>query len=546
MAALSKVIVAASDGVRERPRWLVLSLAGAAFVLIWGLPTIVIPLATDQVLFSLGARTVLHGQALYTDLWDIKPPLIYFIYTVPFALVGEHMEAVRVLDLVNTFLAMTGIFLLSRRLFSERAAIISAAFYGFAYLTWATVDGLGEVESFMAAPLAFALFVYVPEDGHRTEAPRAALAGLLLGAVFALKTAGVLFVLGLPAAELLLRPEGRWTPAGAARRLGMAAAGFLVVQLALLLYLAAMGALSDFIDIQRHYTLPYNRYRFTGAEGSELRFLLAGTSDWIKDNTFIVVPAAVALFFGFFRREHARALGLLAFLALVAVAMVWWQGKMFRYHWLIMLPVLALLAGYAADQAVGLFAKLPQREQRAANALLALALIVFAYPPLIATYDNYRTLVSYADGTLDRRDVEARYLPLYRTNHQLVDYIRANGGPDDRVFIWGFWPIDFFWLDRPLVDRFVFNSGLRATWAPDSWRRELIDDLTAAPPRFFVVARGDNQPWLSGTTQTSDEHLRDSFPEIQRFLEQGYAPVQDMGLFVLYERNPAAVQRPPR
>src|SRR3990172_3356504 len=98
MTVLSRAIAAVREGASVRPRWLVLTAAGIAFVLLLGLPTIVIPFATDQVWFSLGARTILDGGQLYRDFWDQKPPLIYLLYSVPFALVGEHMEAVRVFD----------------------------------------------------------------------------------------------------------------------------------------------------------------------------------------------------------------------------------------------------------------------------------------------------------------------------------------------------------------------------------------------------------------------------------------------------------------
>jgi hypothetical protein len=154
-------------------------------------------------------------------------------------------------------------------------------------------------------------------------------------------------------------------------------------------------------------------------------------------------------------------------------------------------------------------------------------------------------LARYASGSMGRRDVEAHYYPQYRQNHQVVDYIEANSGVGDRVFVWGLWPQIYFWLDRPLVDRFVANHGLRATWTPASWRRALIDDLVADPPRYIAVATGDNQPWLVGTAQTSDQHLRDSYPELRSFLEVDYQPVLDLGLFVLYERAPVAVQAGP-
>ncbi len=537
MTTLSRAIAAATEGVRLQPRWLVLTLTGGGFVLLWGLPTIIVPLATDQVQFALGARTILDGGQLYGDLWDIKPPLVYLIYALPLALVGEHMEAIRVLDLLNTTLAMGAIFLLSRHLFNERAAIFAAGFYGFTYLTWAGLVGLAEAESFMAGPLALAFFLYRPEDGRPGAWPRALATGLLLGMVFALKSSALLFVLGLPAAELLLRGETAWTVRGALRRLGLAALGFLLVQGALAGYLAIGGVLDDYIDIQRNYTAPYNAFRWSPIDISHPRFLLQVTAEWIRDTSFIVVPAVIALFFAVRQPRYAKGAYFVASLAALGVLGIWWQGKVFRYHWLIMIPLVAPLAGYAVDRTLRLFSPLGGRAAWAASVVLVGGLLLLATEPLLDTYDNYRTLVSFADGSLTRREVEARYEPLLSLNHDLVDYVRANGDADDRLFIWGLWPVTYFWLDRPLVDRFVGNHGLRATWAPESWRRELIDDLTAAPPRFFAVARGDNQPWLVGTSETSDKHLRDSFPELRRFLEGQYLLVLDLELFILYERT---------
>jgi hypothetical protein len=310
MTEVARAFVAARDGVLAWPRWISYTAGGTALIVLFGLPTLIIPLATDQILYALGARTVLDGGQLYRDLWEIKPPLVYLIYAVPLGLFGEHMEAVRVLDLINTAIAMTAVYLLTRRLFSDRAGVLAAVFYGFTYLTWARYDGLAEAESFMAAPLALALYCYLPDD--RGSPGRTLAAGACLGVAFALKSSVILFVPALPAAELLLRRRDGWSPAGAAQRLTLAGAGFLIVPAALVVYLAGGGALDDFIDIQRHYTLPYNAYRFAPGESSHLRFLLQGTSDWLRDSPFLVVPAALALFVAFYRPGQAAAVGWLS------------------------------------------------------------------------------------------------------------------------------------------------------------------------------------------------------------------------------------------
>ncbi len=537
MTTLSRAWAATTDGVRDLPRWLVFVLAGGAFLLFWGLPTLIVPLGTDQVLFSLGARVILDGDQLYRDYWEIKGPLVFLIYALPAALVGEHMEAVRVLDLLNTGGAMVAVFLLSRRLFNERSGLIAAGLYGFTYLTWARVDGLAETESFMAAPLALAFYFYPTQDRERAVAGRAFAAGLLLGAAFGLKTTAILFVLGLPAMELLWRGEGEWSLSRAARRLAIAAAGFVLVQLAWILYLAAGGVLDDFIDIQRHYTGPYNSYRWGGPQGSHARFLLVGTSDWVRDMAFVLVPAVGALLFSLYRPGQSRGVWLMALLAGLGVLGVWWQGKMFHYHWLVMIVLLAPLAGYAIDHVLTLFGAQSNLQMWAAAAVVVCGLGALAIGPLLDTYDNYRTLLNYADGSLSRREVEVHYNPLLLQNHAIVDYMRTNGEDDDTVFIWGFWPVVYYWAEQEPADRFIANHGLRSTWSPASWREELMDDLRTAPPRFVAVARGDNQPWLTGTTQTSDEYLREDFRDLNRFIEEGYTPVLEKALFVLYERT---------
>jgi hypothetical protein len=254
------------------------------------------------------------------------------------------MEAVRALDLLNTLLAMGALFLLSRRFFSERAGVFAAALY--AFTTWMS-ETAGRSRGVHGRPLALAFYVYTADD-RESSYSRALFAGVLLGLAFALKSTAVLFLLGLPAAELLLRGEG-WSRGGALRRIGLALGGFAIVELVFVLYMAAGGALGDFIDIQRHYTGPYNAYRFAPG-GSHARFLLDGTSQWIRNVPFLIAPAAGALLFALFRPKQAGGVWLFALLASLCVVAIWWQGKMFDYHWLMLIPLLAPLAGFALDE----------------------------------------------------------------------------------------------------------------------------------------------------------------------------------------------------
>ena len=538
MTAIQRALLTFAGAAASLPRWMVIALGCIAFVLLWGLPTLIVPLGADQTTFALGARTILDGGQLYSDVWDIKPPLVHLVYALAFIPAGEHFEAVRVLDLLNTALAMTAIVYLGQRLLTLRAGIFGAAFYAFAYLTWAQLDGLAEAESFMAIPLVLALAVYWPDAERRTTPARALAAGALIATAVGLKPSVAVLALGLPAAELLLRQHDAWSLREALLRLAWAAFGFFAVLGALAAYLAIGGVLDDYVDIQRHYTAPYNAFLWAPDELSHPRFLLLVTGDWIRNTAFIVAPALLALVLAIRDARHARGVYLLAFVSAMAIAGIWWQGKMFRYHWLVMFPLLGPLAGYAADRGLVALGRMTSREALGASVLAIGALVAFASEPLLDTYDNYRTLLSVADGSVSRREAEAQSFPHLRGVRELVDYVERESEPEDTLYVWGFWPVASFWLDRPLATRFVVNNGLRATWAPESWRQELVEDLTADPPGFIAVGRNDVQPWLVGTSETSEEHLRDNFPEFRQLLQDQYAFTQDLGLFILYERLP--------
>ena len=61
--------------------------------------------------------------------------------------------------------------------------------------------------------------------------------------------------------------------------------------------------------------------------------------------------------------------------------------------------------------------------------------------------------------------------------------------------------------------------------------------MRASPPRFFAVADGDRQPWLTGTDRTSREDFCSRFPQLRAFIEADYLPVLNNGLFILYDRE---------
>jgi hypothetical protein len=483
---------------------------------------------------------MLAGDQLYEDFWDIKPPLIYALYALPIGVAGEHVEAIRAFHLLNVMLATGAVSAATWRFFGQRAALFATGFYAFSYFPLAGYDGLGEPESLMAWPAVLAFALYRTRDDDANALPLAFVSGLLLGFAVAIKFPAFLLVFGLPIAELIMRTGVGWSLGGAIKRLMLAALAFLLVQAAWAGYLLSIEAWSAFVDIQRNYTLDYNQFRWSSGVWYP-RAVLNETSWWLVTALYLTVPAWAALFFAH-AREQRPAVYFFAFIAMLGVLSVWWQGKMFHYHWLIVVPFLAILAGYACDSLLQLLRPLGKQALYSASALLLGAFLMAAWAPLMSIYDLNELLAKRLDGQLTQSQLEERYNFNLTQNRELVAHVRDTGAPSDRLYVWGFWPAPYWLADRELATRFVTNSGLRAAWAPQAWRDELIDDLTRSPPRFIAVAAGDNMPWLTGTPWTSDQDFCVGFPELRGFVEGQYKPVLNNGLFTLYDREAEEAQ----
>jgi 4-amino-4-deoxy-L-arabinose transferase-like glycosyltransferase len=503
-------------------------------VLLLGLPTLIVPLFTDATVFALGARTILSGGFPYRDLWDVKPPGIYFVYALAFIPFGQHMVSVRIFDLANTALAMGAIYLLGRRLFGERAGVFAGCLYGVAYLTRAGFDGLGQTESFLALPVVASVLLYRPNSRHSANVA-AFLSGVLLGLAFSVKFSAAFYVLALPAIEVMFAEEPRRL-APALKRLSIAAGGFLTVLAVFAVYLAAGGALGDFIDIQRLHVAPYTSLHWSPPGESYLHFAGRVTHEYVTDNLYLVVPAAGALFValaGSRRRETA----LVAILAIASLVGVWSQGKFYPYHWLAMAFPLALLAGFAIDQIITFCGGQRFTLQRWAAYGLAGASLVLLTPSLLSNpYEQYRHFLGFATGRVTQADNEGQWGPFLSLDREVLEYVRTNGDGDRSLFIWGNWPVIYWWADQPLVSRFVYDTGLTATWAPEMWRSELVNDLQTRHPHFIAIAHGGVQPWMTGTTKTPEERI-DDYPGLKEILDRDYVPVRGNDLFQLLERK---------
>jgi hypothetical protein len=257
------------------------------------------------------------------------------------------------------------------------------------------------------------------------------------------------------------------------------------------------------------------------------------------------IATLLALLIAWRGRELSRAapIFLAAAIAYAATAM---QVRMHSYYFQTCFPFLAMIWGYLVLKAYQACRHVAQRcKSRRWRLAPILVWVVFAnliFWPLPAELDSLSMdYVSLAEWRRDAASFYSQYpKPIYleHLKGQLgtVGYLRQNLRPGEGVFLWGAHCLIYYLSTSRPPTRFVSNLGLVSTWSPPSWRDELVRDLEKSPPRFIVLARGDQLPSITYTELDSEQYLK-VFPKLDRFIRDHYSPVADFDSFVIYRRD---------
>jgi 4-amino-4-deoxy-L-arabinose transferase-like glycosyltransferase len=117
-------------------------------------------MGVDEGVWSYMGRMWNHGQPVYKATMDNKPPGIFMLFTLSYALVGPGVWLPRLMGVLCMTAAAGGIYLLGRRLHSRQAGLLAALMFGLA-MGWEALDGpnAAQTESFMVLPTVFAFLI---------------------------------------------------------------------------------------------------------------------------------------------------------------------------------------------------------------------------------------------------------------------------------------------------------------------------------------------------------------------------------------------------
>ena len=500
-----------------RAEWALLLIAGVTGVL--RIPSLFEPLwYGDEAVYLTVAREMLRGDLLYVDIFDHKPPALYYLTAGFLAVFGQSVATFKVLALVFSIGALIAFYYLARHLLDKRAAILAVAFLSLLITpTWLEGNTVNS-EILMIFPTCLGMLL-----GFQR---RLFLAGCFFGLAFLFKIPAIFDFAAFSVFVALTVQKG------AERRtlsdLALLIAGLLTPVAVTIAYFGAQGALAEYFDAAFLFSIDYTSSEQT-TTGGHLLFshgrLIVNGLPALMLVAWLAVRTA--------RRWQARQLtapSLFEFMLLWLLFSfygVLLGGRPYEHYLIQAAPPFALLAAFV-------FTRSDFRRYFAAGALLVVVAITLdqgfeltkvdsnSESRRISTVDYYvdynENFIEYALG--DRRfDEYASFFDGWTAgNYRVTSLLRQDsGGAGESLFVYS---------DQTAL---YFRSGLHPAakylvffhLAKDAARKqETSKEVAEARPRYIVA----------------EDPPKREFPELERFLLENYRLISSEGVLRLYKR----------
>jgi hypothetical protein len=523
-------------------------LAALAAVVILSLPNLQYPIGRDQATYCVIAESLLKGKHLYRDLWDNKPPGIFYLYAPIVKLVGRATWLVGAVDLVCVSVAALCTFYFCARYLGPQTGALAAVLYSYWHNRKGYINA-AQPEVFLLL-LVFAAFFLIARGG-RDSKWHSFGAGLALGAAFWIKYNALAFLplvvflpyldtsrMDLPSPRLALTiPLRAWLARTSALLGGLAStvAGVLG-------WFYVSGAWPAMKEVQFE-VLP--RYGAMVVQRTPHYFIWGLRQVNFNLGNWPEAGVALALLVAWQCRDFRRTTPIFI-AALLGFLVTASQARFNAYSFETFFPFLAMLWAYVAVRVFEGFQAASQRLAlhgwTAARVGVWLVFINCAYFPL--PRPAMRQVERYQGFEKWWRNPQESYQSYWWSlgiehlggEFQVVHFLKDHSAPGDQVYVWGTAPLIYFLSGRECPSRFVSNLGLISNWTPAAWRDELVQTLRTKQPRYIFVECRDAIPAVSGTTLDSQEYLI-RYPAFLHLLNKAYSREKSFGNFTVYTRR---------
>ena len=495
---------------REAALPVVVSILGTIIALFPSNPTNMTLPSRDSGVFLYVAWRLLNGDVPYRDVWDHKPPLIYFVDALGIAVTPDSLWGVWALRFLFIFFTLFFTYKLLDQEFGMYAALAGAITLTSGLLTVLEKGNVTEEYALLFQALCFWMFL----SAWKRDFPlRSSFwIGVLGGLAFNFKQTTIGIWITYTLFLLAIRLIQKKFPL---KDLLSLLAGWLVPSVVLILYLASQGALIDYWE----QAFLYNFIYIGKHEGIRRLIPVFIKGFAYLQNGGVLYLAILGWLAGlgyawFKRRELFTKTHPLLLIALVnlpiEVFFITISGRSILHYYLTPLLVMAILAGTLVYTLSFLLGKIPQLgSQRLQRWIPGVVLVVVLLGQIgqITYYPSYIRVLSDND-----------YAPV-------IEYVSNNTNEGDQVLLIGAESVVNFLARREAPTRYVYQYPL-ALLGRRPMFEEYFNQILRNKPILIVDTRGRDR--LDDKLYTS---MQKRSPIVRDGVEQLGASYQQVARF---------------
>ena len=504
-------------GVHSKIREIVIpaliSVSGTLISLFPGNPDNVTLPSRDSGVFLYVAWRFISGDIPYRDVWDHKPPLIYFVDALGLSLTPDSLWGVWLLQFIFIFLTFFLIYKGLDREFGIIAALAGSIVLASGLLTVLEQGNVTEEYALVFQALCFWLFIRAQKDNFPVHA--SFWIGILGGLAFNLKQTTIGVWLAYALIVFAVRIFQRKSPLLDFVSLG---AGWLIPSVIFIIYFASQNALSDYWE----QAFLYNFIYIGKHEGIRRLIPVFFKGFLLLSQGGVLYLAALGWLAGLGyvwinRKAAPHPLILIALVDLpIEVILITISGRSIIHYYLTLLPVMAILTGVLIYAIPRLLEKIPNRSFQKANrwtpVLLLLVVILFQFGQIkyYPEYVHVLAINNYAS---------------------VIDYISKNTEEGDKVLIIGAESAVNFLTRREAPTRYVYQYPL-ALLGRRPMFEEYFNQILENKPILIIDTRGRTRldEKLYVPLQKRSEIVREGV----RYLGENYQQVAQFGEWFVY------------
>ncbi len=461
----------------------------------------------DSGIFLYFGSRILKGDIPYKNLWDHKPPLIFYIDALGLFISNRSIWGVWALEVMSLFASVLLLYGVFRKNVSMPALLL--ALVGLITNIVFPNEGGNFTEEFGIPFQCIALFLFCHFMVMDKKKPwRWFLIGGAMGMALMLKQT----LIGIWAALLIISAYKFLTKD---RTIHLAdffwfLGGLVLVQGACILYFYINHSLWEFWDVAYRFNFLYSDITTQDrieAVGSIFRVFL--TASWFYYFGLVIWAA-------FVRRgiDYVRKLPVILLVALVdfpiEIILISLSGKNYHHYFFTLLPCFAILIGYGWE-----YAHKPISNHSLKFIIYMIALIMIVYKPIIQLIKEYQQPPEIAVT-------------------KVVQYIKSTTKQGDYVLLWGSQTVINFMSGRDAPTRFVHQKPLyRIGYASPELSQEMLNDLKTKPPKIIINTYLPSTPFIeinhSGQCIMPEKPLPDDMFEVLNYICMNYDIAGEIG-----------------